>query len=96
VHEAAVSNHHADVGGAAAHGLEEDEIPRLHVLQVDLSPFPELILYLSRDRPAVTGERPLHEAAAIESGRIAPTIPVWDSEQIERRLDDCGEGNGIR
>jgi hypothetical protein len=95
VHEAPTADHHADVGRTPAHGFEEDEISRLDVLQVDFATLLKLIPYFAREHLAMSGERPLDQPAAIESRGIAPTIPVRNTEEVERGLDDGGEDNGL-
>ena len=55
-----------DMRGTAADGLEEHQIPRLHVVTIE---FPSFVVLLSgsawKDSP-VLSEDPLHEAAAVE------------------------------
>jgi hypothetical protein len=67
VHELTGAECDPDVRGTAADGLEEHEIPRLHLISFDLSSFVVLLSRLAREDGPVLREDPLHEPAAIES-----------------------------
>jgi len=56
----------ADVRGATAHGLEEQQVSRLHVARIDRLSRTVLLAHLAREADAVLREHPLHEPAAIE------------------------------
>ena len=55
-----------DMRGTAADGLEEHQIPRLHVLTIELPSFVVLLSCSTRKDSPVLSEDPLHEAAAVE------------------------------
>jgi hypothetical protein len=67
MNELAGAQRNPDVRGTAADGLEEHQIPRLHVVTIELPSFVVLLSCFARKNSPVLGEDPLHEAAAIEA-----------------------------
>ena len=76
--------------------VSKRSISRLHVAQIDTAPDAILILRFARQHRAVPGEHPLHQAAAVESRRVAAAIPVWNSQEIHCRLNEVGQGSRFR
>ena len=64
--ELASAQRNPDVRRAAADGLEEHQIPRLHVVTIELPSFVVLLSCFARKDGSVLSEDPLHEATAIE------------------------------
>src|SRR5215470_12110190 len=88
--ELIAADHDANVGGAAAHGLEKHQIARLNVTKTHLLARPVLLPYFARQQHTMLREHPLHEPAAIEPGRIASAIAVWHTPQHHGGFDDQG------
>ena len=70
--------------------LEKDEIAWLHGVAIDDGPELVLIAYFTRQAEAILGKDPLHEAAAIETARIAATIPVRHAAVRKGSLQERG------
>lgn len=66
----------ADMRCATADGLKKDEIARLHGVAIDGGPELILIVDFTRQSETVLREDPLHEAAAVETCRVAAAVPV--------------------
>jgi hypothetical protein len=66
VDELASAERDPDMRGTAADGLEEHQIPRLHVVTIELPSFVVLLSRSARKDSTVLSEDPLHEAAAVE------------------------------
>ena len=64
--ELASTQRNPDVRGTAADGLEEHQIPRLHVVTIQFPSFVVLLSCSTRKDSPVLSEDPLHEAAAVE------------------------------
>ena len=96
VDEAPFADRHTYVRRAAAHGLEKDQVSRLDVAQIDSTPDSILILHFARQHRAVPCEHPLHQPAAVESGRVAASIPVGNSQEVHRRLNKVGQVSRFR
>jgi hypothetical protein len=67
VDEAALTDNHAYMRRAAADGLEEDQIARLRILQINLSSHPVLVAHLSRYDKPVAREDVLDQPAAVKA-----------------------------
>ena len=78
----------ADVRRAVTHGLEEHQIARLHVPQINLATFVVLLSYLAREAKSVLPEHPLHEPTAIEARRVASAVAIRCAPHHHRRRDD--------
>jgi len=61
VDELAAAKRHAHVRGAAADGFEEEQVARLHVIQIDLTSELVLIAHIAGENCAVPREDVLHE-----------------------------------
>jgi len=79
-----------DMRRAPADRLEKDEIAWLHGVAIDGGPELVLIAYFTRQAEAILGKDPLHEAAAIETARIAATIPVRHAAVRKGSLQERG------
>jgi hypothetical protein len=88
VHELIVGNEDADVRCAARHGVEEHEVARLQIVEVDLLSHLELLDDLARQRDAVLREHPLRKAAAVEAARIAAAVAVGGAAEAECAVDE--------
>jgi len=66
VDELASTQRDPDMRGTAADGLEEHQIPRLHVVTIEFPSFVVLLSCCARKDSPVLSEDPLHEAAAVE------------------------------
>ena len=64
--ELASAQRDPDMRGTAAHGLEEHQISRLHVVAIELPSFVVLLSCSARKARPVLSEDPLHETAAVE------------------------------
>ena len=64
--ELASAQRDPDMRGTAADSLEEHQIPRLHVVTIELPSFVVLLSRSARKDSPVLSEDPLHEAAAVE------------------------------
>ena len=64
--ELASAQRDPDMRGTAADGLEEHQIPRLHVVTIELPSFVVLLSCFARKNPSVLSEDPLYEAAAVK------------------------------
>ena len=101
VDEFAVAERDADVGGAAAHRLEEHEIPGLHLVAIDEHAGVELILDLARQLRPVLREYPLYEPAAVEAGWVGASVAIRRAAQVQcgrqgARSRGIGDGRGCR
>jgi len=67
VDELASTQRDPDMRGTAADGLEEHQIPRLHVVTIELPSFVVLLSRSARKDSPVLSVDPLHEAAAVEA-----------------------------
>ena len=79
----------ADVRRSSAHGFEEHEITRLHVVMVDLPARVVLLPCFTRQRGSVLREYPLDQPAAVEPlRRLAAAISILRALERQRRGND--------
>jgi hypothetical protein len=67
---------------------EEDQVAGLDARQPHLGTKLKLLTYFARQRHAVLREDVLHEPAAVETGGIAPAVPVGDAPKAQRGFRD--------
>ena len=94
MNELTVAEGDADVRRAWAHGLEEDEIARLHLVTVNWPSYLELRLDLAGELLSVLGKHVADEPAAVETRGIGPSVPVWDATEGERGCDEQRGASG--
>jgi hypothetical protein len=95
VHELIVGDEDADVGRAGRDRMEEHEVARLQIVELDLLSDLVLLLDIARQRDAVLREHPLRKAAAIEAAvRVAAAVAVRHAAERQRGVDECQDGTG--
>ena len=71
-------------------GFEKHEVSGLDVVGVDIAADSILVLHLARESQPLLREHPLYEAAAVEPGEVAATVPIGGSAQRQSERDDPG------
>ena len=90
--ELARANGDADVRRSATHGFKKEQIAWLNMAGINHLADERLIVNVTRQTHAELIEDPLHEAAAIESGRVAAAVAIAGALQSERGRDyRCAE-----
>lgn len=83
VHELIATNDNPHMRCTGRDGAEEYEIPGLERRQVDGTPELILLLDLAGQRDTVLRKHVPYKPAAVETGRIFATVPIWCASKIQ-------------